>query len=72
MKSVHIRDLPESVLERLKRRASLHHRSLQGELHHVLAEAARAPLPDDGGDLSLKTVRTQGAKNWSREALYED
>lgn len=72
MKSVHIRDLPESVLERLKQRAAQHHRSLQGELHYVLTEAAQAPLPGDEAEMTLTTVRTRGVKNWSREALYED
>jgi plasmid stability protein len=72
MKSIHIRDVPELVLERLKRRAQLHRRSLQGELHQVLADAARSPLPDDAEGLTLKTVRTQGTKNWSRDAIYED
>lgn len=73
MKSIHIRDVPDPVLERLKRRASLHHRSLQGELHRLLEEAARMPFPEEGdAGLTLKTVRTRGAKNWSRVAIYED
>jgi hypothetical protein len=41
-------------------------------LHQVLAEAARSPLPDDAEGLTLKTVRTQGAQDWSRDAIYED
>lgn len=72
MKSLHIRDLPELVVERLKRRAQSHHRSLQGELHHVLTEAAKLPLPDDSEDLALKTVRSTGGQDWSRESIYED
>ncbi len=36
MKSLHIRDVPEPMIARLKRRARLHHRSLQGELIFVL------------------------------------
>lgn len=71
MKSIHIRAIPEPILERLKQRARRHHRSLQGELHHVLAEAAQIPLPDNDR-LEIKTVRTQGLKSWSRDAIYED
>jgi plasmid stability protein len=72
MKSLHIRDLPETLLARLKLRAEWNHRSLQGELHHVLTEAANVPLPDDNLALNLKMVRGKGRKNWSRTALYED
>lgn len=72
MSSILIRDLPEQVLERLKERAQAHHRSLQGELHQVLAEAARLPLPQDHGEMVLKTVRGKGEKNWSRDGIYED
>lgn len=72
MKSLHIRDIPESILGRLKRRAVLHHRSLQGELRAVLEQAAQIPLPGDGGKMTLRTVRSRAAKNWSRNAIYED
>lgn len=72
MKAIHLRQVPEDMLERLKRRARLNHRSLQGELHAILTEAAARPLPEDIPVLKLRTVRTQGRQNWSREAIYED
>jgi plasmid stability protein len=72
MKSLHIRNIPETTIERLKRRALNHHRSLQGELQYLLEEAAKQTAVDDASDFSLHTVKTQGAQNWSREGIYED
>jgi plasmid stability protein len=72
MKAIHLRNIPERTVERLKRRARLHHRSLQGELHAILEMAAGLPLPDDVGAFSLRTVRTSGGQDWSREAIYGD
>ena len=39
MPDVLIRDVPDGVIEALKRRARSHHRSLQGELLSLLEEA---------------------------------
>jgi len=72
MKSLHIRDVPEQTIERLKRRASRHHRSLQGELQVLLEEAAKQVVSGDSLEFSLHTVRTHGNQDWSREGLYED
>lgn len=72
MKSLHIRDVPETTIERLKRRAIRHHRSLQGELQFLLEEAARQAAADDISEFSLHTVKTRGDQNWSREGIYED
>jgi plasmid stability protein len=72
MKSLHIRDVPEQTIERLKRRASQHHRSLQGELQMVLEEAAKQITFEERSEFSLHTVRTQGVQDWSREGIYED
>ena len=72
MKSLHIRDVPETTIARLKRRALRHHRSLQGELICVLEEAAKQALHDEPAEFSLHTVRTEGTQNWSREGIYED
>ena len=71
MKSILLRDIPETTIDRLKKQARLHHRSLQGELHALLTEAASRPAGKTG-ELKLKTVRTSGLQNWSREAIYED
>jgi plasmid stability protein len=72
MKSLHIRDVPEQTIERLKRRASQHHRSLQGELQVLLEEAAKQVVLSANSEFSLHTVRTHGNQDWSREGLYED
>ena len=72
MKSLHIRDVPETTIERLKRRAIRHHRSLQGELQVLLEEAARQFVAEDISEFSLHTVKTPGGQNWSREGIYED
>lgn len=39
MPAINIRKLEESVVERLKQRASLNHRSLEGEARHILENA---------------------------------
>lgn len=69
VKSLHIRDVPEQTIMRLKRRASWHHRSLQGELQVLLEDAARQAISDDISEFSLHTVWTQGIQNWSREGI---
>lgn len=71
MKSLHIRDVPEETVRRLKRLARLHHRSLQGELQAILERAARlAPLSEESSELDLNTVDTGGTSTWSREEIY--
>ena len=74
MKSIHIRNVDEDVLHKLRRLASLHHRSLQGELRVILERAARfAPEEDIHGDeLDLITVETHRSGSWKREDIYGD
>lgn len=72
MKSIHIRDIPENTLHRLKRRASIHHRSLQGEIHQLLEEASMMPLPEDIVEFQLNTVEVGGSHLWNREEIYAD
>lgn len=77
MKSLHIRQLDEDVVEGLKRRARRHHRSLQKEVESLLIDAARMVPPDvDSGESvlsGLKTVASGRKKtNWSRGAFYGD
>ena len=40
MGSVHVRRLDDGVVERLKRRAAENNRSLEGEVRHILEQAA--------------------------------
>lgn len=71
MKSIHIRDVPPETLDRLKRLARMHHRSLQGELHSILERAARlAPLAEEADRFDLLTVETGATSGWTREDLY--
>jgi plasmid stability protein len=73
MKSIHIRDVDEATLARLKQRAVLHHRSLQGELHAILDEAVqRMPKQDRSDELDLIVVETNNSGNWSRDTVYGD
>ena len=73
MAAVHVREVPEKVLNALKRRARRHERSLQGELRHILAavareEPSREPLPP----LELHFSDADPQINWSREEIYSD
>lgn len=75
MKSMHIRQLEDSVVEALKRRARRHHRSLQKEVESLLIDAARMIPPEEaeGEDAlaGLITVSTSRSNShWSRESIY--
>jgi antitoxin FitA len=45
MPNLSIKDVPEEVAEALRQRASLNHRSLQGELMAIIKQAAAQPGP---------------------------
>ncbi len=73
MPALHIRDVPEEVIEALKRRAAENDRSLQKELRHILISLVREspplePLPPL--KLNLSSARTD--TDWSRGEIYED
>lgn len=73
MAAVHIRDVPEGVLETLKRRAQRHERSLQGELRHILVSAARTePSPEPLPPLKLHFSAASPQTIWRREEIYDD
>ena len=73
MKAIHIRNVPPQTLRALKRLAQTHRRSLQGELHCILEQAARlAPEVDEPDELELVTVETQNQSSWSRDEVYDD
>jgi plasmid stability protein len=40
-----IKNAPDDIVQRLRDRASRHHRSLQGELMAILEESVREPAP---------------------------
>lgn len=61
------------MLQRLKKLAELHHRSMQGELKAIIEDAVkRVPDYSPEEDLDLITVSTGNTENWSREDYYED
>jgi hypothetical protein len=60
------------VLDALKRRAKLHHRSLQGELHAILEEAARSTPRATMEPLRLRLSTSRSTRPWSREEIYDD
>lgn len=71
MKSILIRDLDPSTYSAIKRLAKVHHRSMQGELHAILEQAAKlAPEPAENGEIELFTVSTGSDSAWSREEMY--
>jgi plasmid stability protein len=73
MKSLHIRDVDERVLENLHRLARAHHRSVQGEVRAILEEASRyAPTLDVHERLDLVTTDTGRKAPWSRRDIYDD
>lgn len=73
MAAVHIRNVPDDVLDALKRRAARHERSLQKELRHILGLIAREepsaePLPP----ISLNLSQASPSSTWRREETYGD
>jgi plasmid stability protein len=54
-----IKNVPEDVVERLKARAARDHRSLQGELLHIVKSAAAEPIGVDAYAI-LAAVRRSG------------
>ena len=71
MKSILIRDLDASTYSAIKQLAKMHHRSMQGELHAILEQAAKL-VPDrvENGEIKLYTVSTGSDSAWSREEMY--
>ncbi len=73
MKSIHIRDIDPEILQRLKKLAEMHHRSMQGELKTIISEAVRKIPADEAAiGLDLVTVSTKNQHPWKREDYYTD
>ncbi len=60
MAAIHVRQLDDGLVDRLKRRASSNNRSLEGEVRHILQCAA-----DD--DMEAKRTRFLAASDRLRE-----
>ena len=67
MTDVLIRGVPEDVLDRLKRRAVAHNRSLQGELRELLIRSAEEAVVD--GAALAREVRERIAER--RGGLFD-
>ncbi|MFQ5954209.1 MAG: Arc family DNA-binding protein [Kiloniellales bacterium] len=52
-----IKNAPDDIVRRLKRRAEKHHRSLQGELLAILEEAVRSPHAMSCRDVLAEVAR---------------
>ncbi|MCA9778799.1 MAG: hypothetical protein KC800_18850 [Candidatus Eremiobacteraeota bacterium] len=72
MKSIHIRNVQPETLAALKRLAEFHHRSLQGELLHILEKAAVLAPPPQFAELQLNFVESGNSRPLGREDIYED
>jgi len=72
MKSIHVRDVSEETIEGLKQLARMHHRSLQGELKHLLDYSAAFAKKPSTPALKLNHVSVGGKQDWSREEIYGD
>ncbi len=73
MPAVHIRDIPDEVLEALKHRARRRERSLQGELRHILTSVAQSESPREQlPPLRLHFSDASPQTAWSREDIYND
>jgi plasmid stability protein len=73
MKSLHIRDVDEQVLERLRQLARFHNRSLQGEVRAILQDASqRAPMEHTSSLPELIRVEAGTSGTWAREEIYGD
>ena len=62
-----VKTVPDDTVQRLKKRAERHHRSLQGELMAILEDAVREPASLSPMDI-LKEVRGIGLTTPSEAA----
>jgi plasmid stability protein len=74
MAALHIRDLDDSVVSRLKERAARHNRSLQREVKTILEKAVAPPTGRRAGRTKLKlhTVHIASGATYSRDEIYGD
>lgn len=52
-----IKNAPDDIVQRLRERASRHHRSLQGELMAILEESVKTPEPLTSEDVLEEVQR---------------
>ena len=74
MAAIHVREIDDVVIDALRSRAAKNHRSLQGEIRHILERAALEE-EDAGGKrrkrkLHIRTVSV-GGPVYSRKTIYD-
>ena len=72
MRAIHIREVPDEVVDALKRRAARNERSLQGELRHILRDVASNEPKPAPQPLDLTFSQENPQSSWSREEIYGD
>lgn len=72
MAAVHIRNVPEETVARLKERAASNGRSLEAELRAVLDAAASQPIARRRRQINWHTVNSGISEPWSRYDIYPD
>ena len=70
MPALHIRDVPEPVLDGIRRRAHANRRSVEEELLVILGAASEGQSAV--APLDLIFANTGGSSTWSREEIYGD
>jgi plasmid stability protein len=72
MPSLSIKDVPEPLLEAIRRRAARNHRSLQGELMALIVQAAAEPPVQDvaasapAGQKSIEQIAAEHRARWPK------
>lgn len=66
MANLSVKDVPEDIAERLRRRAARNHRSLQGELMAIIEQAARDV---DDAPRSAHPPAQQVGEGWGGRAI---
>ncbi|WP_454300239.1 FitA-like ribbon-helix-helix domain-containing protein [Salana multivorans] len=72
MPAVHVRNVPEPTLARLKERAASRGRSLEAELRSVLDDAASAPLARPRRAIIWPTYESGRTEPYDRDDFYPD
>ena len=72
MTAVHIRNVPEETVARLKQRAAANGRSLEAELRIVLDEAALAPTARKRRQINWPTLSSGIHEPFDRHDFYPD
>lgn len=71
MPTLSIKNVPEAVVARLRKRAEANHRSMQGELMALVCAAVAAepqtapPSPREGGTVSIERIATEHRERWA-------